>query len=191
MSHGASPTTPASAVPPAAFWTLPNAVSLSRVVLAAAFPLVAGPASRVALVVAASLSDFLDGWLARRSNVVSRLGTLIDPLADRAFVFAAVATLLSDGALTRLQVAVLLFRDIMTAIGFIVARIITWLRPVMFRSRPLGKGVTVLQLTVLFAAILRPSTVPAMVAAVGVTSVAATIDYTYALWRERDRSLKP
>ena len=72
MSPGASPTTPASTVPQAAFWTLPNAVSLSRVVLAAAFPLTTSAAARVALVAVASLSDFLDGWLARRSSVVSR-----------------------------------------------------------------------------------------------------------------------
>ena len=191
MSHGASPTSAAPAVPSAALWTLPNAVSLSRVVLAAVFPLVASTASRAALVVLASFSDFLDGWLARRRGAASRLGALIDPLADRAFVLGATATLLADGTLSSLQCAVLLFRDIMTAIGFIVARIVRWLRPVVFRSRPLGKGVTVLQLTVLLAAILRPATVPAVVAAVGVTSVAATVDYTWALWRARDRSLKP
>ena len=43
----------------------------------------------------------------------------------------------------------------------------------------------------LLAAILRPAAVTPLVAAVGVTSVAATVDYTMLLWRERDRSLKP
>lgn len=191
MPHGASPTSPARAVSSPALWTLPNAVSLSRVVLAAAFPLTVSTWPRITLVAVASLSDVLDGWLARRRGVASRLGALLDPLADRAFVFSATATLVADGSLSLVQCAVLLFRDVMTAIGFIVARIVRWLRPVAFRARPLGKGVTVLQLTVLLAAILRPAAVPAVVAAVGVTSVAATVDYTVALWRARDRMLEP
>jgi len=174
-----------------ALWTLPNAVSMSRVGLAAAFVAANTAGARVALLVAASLTDVLDGWLARRQNAVSRWGALLDPLADRAFVLSAAGALVASGGLSVVECVVLLFRDVMTAIGFIVARIIRWLRPVAFRSRPLGKGVTVLQLTALLAAILRPAVVTPLVAAVGVTSVAATVDYTVLLWRERDRSLKP
>jgi phosphatidylglycerophosphate synthase len=189
MSRGVPSLAPASRA--SALWTLPNAVSMSRVGLAAAFLTTTETSSRVALVAAASLSDFLDGWLARRRNAVSRWGALIDPIADRAFVFAATATLVAGGRIGPIECVVLLFRDIMTAIGFITARIIRWLRPITFRARPLGKGVTGLQLAVLLAAILRPAAVTPLVAAVGVTSVAATVDYTMLLWRERDRSLKP
>jgi phosphatidylglycerophosphate synthase len=164
---------------------------MSRVGLAAAFLATNETNARVALLAAASLTDVLDGWLARRRNAVSRLGALLDPIADRAFVLAAAAALVASERLSTMQCVVLLFRDIMTAIGFIVARIVRWLRPVAFRARPLGKGVTVLQLTALLAAILRPAVVTPLVAAVGVTSVAATVDYTVALWRWRDRTLKP
>jgi phosphatidylglycerophosphate synthase len=164
---------------------------MSRVGLAAAFLATNETNARVALLAAASLTDVLDGWLARRRNAVSRLGALLDPIADRAFVLAAAAALVASERLSTMQCVVLLFRDIMTAIGFIVARIVRWLRPVAFRARPLGKGVTVLQLTALLAAILRPAVVTPLVAAVGVTSVAATVDYTVALWRWCDRTLKP
>lgn len=174
-----------------ALWTLPNAVSLSRVGLAAAFLATTETTGQVALVAAASLSDVLDGWLARRRNAVSRWGALIDPIADRAFVLAAAASLVAGGRLAVWQCAVLLFRDVMTVIGFITARIIRWLRPVTFRARPLGKAVTVLQLASLLGAIVRPAAVAPLVMAVGATSVAATVDYTFALWRARDRSLKP
>jgi phosphatidylglycerophosphate synthase len=191
MSHGASPLTPTSPGASSALWTLANAVSLSRVGLAAAFLVTRELDTRVALVAAASISDVLDGWLARRRNAVSRWGALLDPLADRAFVLAAAGSLVASGQLSVVQCVVLLFRDLMTAIGFIVARIVRWLRPVAFRARPLGKGVTVLQLTALLGALLRPTVVPPLVAAVGVTSVAATVDYTMALWRARDRTLKP
>ncbi|AHG91740.1 CDP-alcohol phosphatidyltransferase [Gemmatirosa kalamazoonensis] len=189
MSRGVSSLTPASRA--SALWTLPNAVSMSRVGLAAVFLATTETNARVALLAAASLSDFLDGWLARRRNAVSRWGALLDPIGDRAFVFAATATLVAGGRIGPIECVVLLFRDIMTAIGFIVARIVKWLRPITFRARPLGKGVTALQLGTLLAAILRPAAVTPLVAAVGVTSVAATVDYTMALWRERDRTLKP
>lgn len=177
--------------PSAALWTLPNVVSMSRVVLAAGFLASSGNGERIALVGVASLTDFLDGWLARRRNAVSRWGALIDPIADRAFVLAAVSTLLLQGQLTLAQYGVLLVRDVMTAIGFLVARLVRWLRPITFRARPLGKVVTMLQLAALLVALLVPTLLVPMVVLVGAVSVAATVDYTLLLWRERDRSLKP
>ena len=184
MTRGAPP-------PSTELWTLPNVVSLSRFVLAAGFLASSGNGERVALVGVASLTDFLDGWLARRRNAVSRWGALIDPLADRAFVLAAVTTLLLQGQLTLVQVGVLLLRDIMTAIGFLVARSVAWLRPVAFRARPLGKVVTALQLVALVTALVWPRWVMPLVVVLGVVSVASTVDYTLLLWRERDRTLKP
>jgi phosphatidylglycerophosphate synthase len=178
-------------VAPNPWWTLPNVVSLSRVVLAAGFLAVNGIGERVALVGVASFTDFLDGWLARRRNAVTQWGALLDPIADRVFVLAAVTALVMGGALTPVQWSVLLLRDVMTVIGFVTARLIPWLRPVTFRARWLGKSVTGLQLVTLLAALLAPRAVPALVAAVGVLSVAATVDYTLLLWRERDRTLKP
>ena len=174
-----------------ALWTLPNVVSLSRVVLAAGFVASSEVGERLALLGAASFSDLLDGWLARRRNSVSRWGALIDPIADRIFALAAVASLLAGGQLTLVEFAVLLFRDVMTTIGFFVARVVKWLRPVHFRARPLGKVVTGLQLGAVLAAIAWRPVLPALVVAVGVTSAAATADYTVTLWRERDRTLKP
>jgi phosphatidylglycerophosphate synthase len=173
------------------WWTLPNAVSLSRVVLAAGFLAAGGNGERVALVGVASFTDFLDGWLARRRNAVTRWGALIDPIADRIFVLAAVTALVLGGELTPLQWGVLLLRDVMTVIGFVTARIIPWLRPVTFRARALGKVVTALQLVTLLVALLQPRAVPVLIVVVGVLSIAATVDYTLLLWRERDRTLKP
>ena len=176
---------------PAPIWTLPNVVSLSRVVLAAGFLASTGVGERVALVGVASFTDFLDGWLARRRNAASRLGALIDPIADRAFVLAAVSTLVAHGQLSLLEWAVLMLRDVMTVIGFFTARVVRWLRPVVFRARPLGKAVTVLQLAALLVALVWPAGRRPFIAAVGLLAVAATVDYTLLLWRERDRTLKP
>jgi phosphatidylglycerophosphate synthase len=168
-------------------WTLPNVVSLSRVVLAAGFVASTGAGERLALVGVASFTDVLDGWLARRLGVASRWGALIDPISDRIFVLAAVGTFVAHETLSPLQAVTLLLRDVMTVIGFFVAKAVSWLRAVTFRARPLGKLVTVLQLATLLALVLHPRLASAMVAAVGVVAVAATVDYTLLLWRERAR----
>ncbi len=177
----------APGMPRPTLWILPNAVSLSRVVLAAGFVASTGATERLALVGVASFTDMLDGWLARRLGVTSRWGALIDPIADRIFVVAAVGTFVANGALSPLQAIALLLRDVMTVIGFCVAKSVTWLRAVTFRARPLGKLVTVLQLATLLALTVVPRAVPALVAAVGAAAVAATVDYTLLLWRERAR----
>ena len=96
--------------PDATLWTLPNVVSLSRVVLAAGFLATVGTPERAMLIGVASFTDFLDGWLARRRNAVSRWGALLDPMADRVFVLCAVTTLAVHGQLTWPQYAVLLFQ---------------------------------------------------------------------------------
>ena len=172
-------------------WTLPNVVSLSRVLLAAGFLASSGTGERALLVGAASASDFLDGWLARRRNAVTRLGALIDPIADRVFVLVAVVAFLVGGQLTLLQCALLLSRDIMTTIGFIVARIVVWLRPIAFTARPLGKAVTAGQLGTLLVVLLWPGAVGPCIAVVGAVSLASVVDYTWALWRASEATRRP
>ena len=168
-----------------ALFSLPNVVSMSRLVLAAGFVGARGPEERLALIGAASATDFLDGWLARRRNASTRWGALIDPIADRVFVLAAVSAFVLSAELTVLQSLVLLARDVMTAVGFAVARLVPWLRPVEFKARRLGKAVTVLQLATLVVVVAAPRAVPPLVAAVGALSAAAILDYTLALWRAR------
>ncbi len=165
--------------------TLPNLLSLSRIALAAAFVMMPGTRARIWLIVAAAITDFLDGWIARRVDATSRWGALLDPITDRVFVLAAVATFVVSGALGTTQYFVLILRDLATAIGFVVARSIPWLRTVNFRARPLGKIVTTLQLATLAAVLVRPTLVQGFVIAVGATSVLAIADYTRALWTAR------
>ena len=170
-----------------AIFSLPNVVSMSRVVLAAGFVGARGAEERLALIGVASVTDFLDGWLARRRNAATRWGALIDPIADRIFVLTAVSAFLISGELTTWQYFVLLSRDIMTAVGFLVARLVPWLRPVEFKARYLGKVVTTLQLATFIAILAYPDLVTFLVLLVGIASAAAIVDYTYALWRARAR----
>jgi phosphatidylglycerophosphate synthase len=168
-------------------WNVPNVISLSRMGLAVAFVVLHDPLARIVLVAIAAVTDFLDGFIARVANQRSVAGALIDPIADRIFVLAAVSAFLFDGLLTTGQYFIFLSRDLATAIGFIVARIIPWLRPVRFRARLLGKGVTVLQLATLMAVLLFPQATTGLIVAIGLLSAMSIVDYTLALWRARAR----
>lgn len=168
-------------------FTWPNLISVSRLFLAPVFLLVPRTEVRITLVIAAAASDMLDGWLARRQSRKSRFGAILDPVADRVFVLTALLALVMEGALSVAQVAVLLSRDIMTTIGFIVARGVSWLRPVEFRARVPGKLVTALQVVTLLIVLWAPDHTSALVVLTGATSVVAVTDYTMVLWRERQR----
>ncbi|GIF62986.1 CDP-diacylglycerol--glycerol-3-phosphate 3-phosphatidyltransferase [Asanoa ishikariensis] len=72
--------------------TLPNLISFLRLVGVPIFLwLMLGPHHDVAAVIVLAVggsSDWIDGWVARRLGQVSRLGELLDPLADRLYILA-------------------------------------------------------------------------------------------------------
>ena len=75
-------------------WTVPNVLSMVRLLGVPLFLwLVLGPeADALALVVlmVAGLTDWLDGWLARRLDQRTKLGEVLDPVADRLYILAVV-----------------------------------------------------------------------------------------------------
>ncbi len=75
-------------------WTLPNLISMGRLAGVPLFLwLVLGPEADVwALVVlmVSGFTDWLDGYLARRLDQMSKLGEILDPVADRLYILAAV-----------------------------------------------------------------------------------------------------
>jgi len=60
----------------------------------------------------AALTDLVDGWLARKMNVVSVLGKLLDPLADKLIVMACLVWMVPMGRIPAWVVVLLLGRDI-------------------------------------------------------------------------------
>jgi len=166
-------------------FTLPNSISLSRLLLAFAFVVIDGPWQRTVLILSAATTDYLDGWLARRGNSSTVAGAIIDPLADRVFVLAAVSSYLVGGLLATSQYFIFLSRDIATAVGFIVARFIPGLGASAFQARLLGKTVTVFQLALLLAALHWPAAVQPLILMIGAFSAVSIVDYTVALERAR------
>jgi cardiolipin synthase (CMP-forming) len=167
--------------------SIPNILSCSRLALAAGFVASSATETQVGIIGAAAVSDFLDGWFARRVKATSRFGAMLDPIADRFFVLTVVATMLYAGRINTHEYFVMITRDIMTAVGFLVARVVPWLRRVTFQARMSGKVVTVLQMITLAALLLTPAIAPWLIVAVGVASVLSIADYTFALWRARAR----
>jgi phosphatidylglycerophosphate synthase len=121
-----------------------------RVPLAVAFPFVPSPAWQLALVAAAAATDFFDGMLARRFGS-SRVGAVLDPVADKLFMAAAFLTVARLGSLHPLEIIAVLARDIVATLGYAGSWL--WRRPTTLPARAGGKVVTVLQLLTLAACI--------------------------------------
>jgi cardiolipin synthase len=98
-------------------WTIPNALSALRLLgVPVFFWLIVGPENDgIALIflVVSAFTDWLDGFLARKLNQFSRLGELLDPLADRLYVIAALAALYIRELLPIWVVVLLILRDVL------------------------------------------------------------------------------
>src|SRR5512140_913102 len=98
-------------------WSAPNVITLVRIAAIPVFLVFTYYESRLnsfiaALVYAATAAtDFLDGWLARRTNQVTVIGKFLDPLADKLIAMAALVMLVHLGRVTAWVVIVLMARE--------------------------------------------------------------------------------
>lgn len=113
---------PAVSAPLAA---IPNALTVLRLVLIPLFVVLLAPADEGRSIAAgvvfgiAGISDYLDGWLARRWNVQSDFGRVADPLADRLMIDAAVILLvLVHDRLPWVALAIIIARDVLLIAGY-------------------------------------------------------------------------
>lgn len=92
---------------------IPGLLSLARLPLALAFAFTtAEPAWQVVILVAAAVTDVLDGWYARRFAEETTTGAVLDPVMDKCFVLTVVATMISAGTLSWFEALLLATRDI-------------------------------------------------------------------------------
>lgn len=104
-------------------WTIPNAIAFVRLLgipwfLVLAFGSSDGKKASVTLLFAVlSASDYLDGFVARVTGQYSRLGTLLDPLADRLLVLSGIAVCWKFALLPRPLLAVLILREVIVLIA--------------------------------------------------------------------------
>ena len=124
-------------------------VTAIRLPLAIAFPLVPDWRWRIAFVLVAGLSDVLDGWIARRIGS-SRIGAVLDPIADKAFMLSAFLTLVGTQlaeVLTLWELGLVLSRDLASIAAFVTYAAMH--RRITLPARLSGKLVTVGQFVVL------------------------------------------
>lgn len=98
----------------------------------------------------ASITDWLDGYLARRRKQVTALGQLMDPLADKLLITAALVSLVQMDAVQGWMAAVILGREF----AITVLRSIAHARGVAIPASPLGKFKMVAEVTAILALIL-------------------------------------
>lgn len=153
---------------------LPNVLSALRFPFAALFPF-AGGAVRLALVVAAAASDWIDGRLARGTRSVTRLGEVLDPVADKTFMVVVLLTLGLEGALPLWTLPLLLLRDLGVALGALVLAVRG--RRVSMPARTAGKMVTWLQFASIGAMLIWPQAGSWLAPAVGAAGLYALLDY--------------
>jgi len=107
-------------------FTLPNAISVARLAGVPVFLwLVLVPQAdwwAVGLLIAAGLSDWLDGKLARAWNQQSRLGQVLDPAADRLYIAAILIGLAVRGIIGWWLVAVLVSRELVLGVALLALR---------------------------------------------------------------------
>lgn len=139
---------------------LPNKLTMLRVILVpvfmvfaafskygtaeynSTFMLVAGIIFAVA-----SITDFLDGYIARKNNLVTDFGKFMDPLADKCLTTAAFIYMVADGICSPVVLAIILFREFAVA----GVRMIAAESGTVIAANMWGKVKTVLQmLTILF-----------------------------------------
>lgn len=103
--------------------TVPNGLSFARLLAVPVFvALFAAGHENTAVVVYAlgASTDFLDGYIARRTGAVTELGKALDPLADRVFIVALTLVLIEREALSVWLAATILIRDVVVLGALVV-----------------------------------------------------------------------
>jgi cardiolipin synthase len=96
-------------------WTIPNLLSFVRLALVPVFVVLVVlkvDAVAVVVLVVSGATDYLDGWIARRWGQVTRIGALLDPVADRLFILTTLLGLAYRHVIPWWLVAALLLRDL-------------------------------------------------------------------------------
>ncbi|MFA6134201.1 MAG: CDP-alcohol phosphatidyltransferase family protein [Phycisphaerae bacterium] len=146
----------------------PNRISLMRLLMVPPFVVLLmkqqqwGPARYMAMAIffIMAVSDFLDGILARRLNVRTRLGAILDPLADKVLIICSAVLLSLPGSsppgaqLSDWIVVAIVGKDLWVIIGFLVIYLVT--DRFLVRPSVAGKACTVAQLVMVLLVLLAP-----------------------------------
>ncbi|MBN1614329.1 MAG: CDP-diacylglycerol--glycerol-3-phosphate 3-phosphatidyltransferase [Deltaproteobacteria bacterium] len=132
---------------------LPNTITMMRIgVIPVLFFLLLSPGPTGSLIIAAlfilaALTDLLDGYIARRYQIVTKMGKLLDPIADKIIVNSAMILMIPIGRVPAWIVVITIIRDI--AVDGI--RSIASSEGIVIQASPLGKKKTLCQIVAVSA----------------------------------------
>jgi cardiolipin synthase len=177
------------------FKWLPNAISFMRIALVAPILMLIlrdDFAWALALFALAGFSDGLDGYLAKRFDWHTRLGALLDPVADKLLVAGTFITLAYTQDIPIWLASVVILRDVIIVAGAMAYNF--FVRPVECEPTRVSKLNTALQLLLLLFVLSRAGfgwpdqiSITVLGAAVLVTVVISGVDYVWS-WTRRARS---
>jgi len=167
-------------------WSVADVLTGSRIPLAVAFVLAPTTGMRVAILWAAGISDFVDGYAARQWGS-SRLGSFLDPVADKLFIASAFGVVLWSGALRWWELTGVLVRDLAATLAFVLT-IFFLEHPAAIPARVAGKIVTIGQLLALLAFLLDSTLFRPVVWGTAAVALYAIVDYVLVA-RQQHREL--
>ena len=171
---------------------LPTALTLSRIVLIPFFVLSVynHPVIGALVFAVASITDFLDGYLARRSGQITKFGIIMDPLADKFLVISAFIVLVDMERLSAIVAIILIVREFLVT-GL---RVVALSKDIVIPAEMGGKLKTGAQITAILCLILMGSifdNLPLDLYDIGIVfiwialilSVTSGVQYTLSFWR--------
>ena len=166
---------------------LPNILTLLRILLVPAVILLLREEDylfALVLFVLAGLTDGLDGWIAKRFDCVSQLGTILDPVADKLLISSTFVMLVLLGDIPFWLVLLVVCRDVGIVGGYLILYtlgLMTTIRPTL-----VSKVNTALQILLVTGVLLTRSVwsnggpvVEGLIIAVTITTVASSLQYIY------------
>lgn len=158
---------------------LPNAITLSRMLLVPVFmlvylraPLGANIPATIIFVVAA-VTDGLDGYLARSRNEITRFGQLIDPIADKLLVTGALLALIEVGKVSSWVALIILAREFSVS-GL---RMLAAAEGEVIPASQWGKFKTMTQIIAVLAFLLDFPWAPGLMLIATLTTIGSGVDY--------------
>jgi len=172
---------------------LPTLLTLSRIVLIPFFVLSVyqHPVVGALIFSIASITDFLDGYLARRSGQITKFGIIMDPLADKFLVISALVVLVDMTRLSAFIAIILIVREFLVT-GL---RVVALSKDILIPAEMGGKLKTTAQITAILCLILMGSIfdrLPVDLYDAGIVfiwialvlSVTSGVQYTISFWRK-------
>lgn len=137
---------------------VPNALTILRLILIPIFVLVffsRGDNSLVyaiCIFLAAGFTDILDGYIARKFNLITKIGTVLDPLADKLMLLTVLTCLLLGGYIPYWILTIVLFKEVF----MIASGIILFNKDYIEPSNLYGKASTFLFYIAIFLIVINP-----------------------------------